>query len=479
MSGGRFEFGKMVRVVAAVLLLKGALIASAASMVDPTFKVGTGANWYVEHMLEQPDGKILFCGLFSKYNDQPVPFIGRLNPDGSIDTSFRAQPAYWVRHMILLPDGKIVIGGMFTVVEGEYRRLIARLNPDGTLDRSFDPGRGGEVSIGTSIYGDPNPFIIWMDIQPDGKIVAIGNFHDYDGAASPGIVRINPDGSRDASFNVGSGLNTWGRFVRVLPNSQIIASGWFSSYNNRNFNRLVRINSDGSFDPTLNAFYGDKTSVYSVYQQPDGKLITSGHSLNDQKLFSREIVRLNEDGSVDESWVGKTNGKTESIVPQPDGKVILVGSFTGVDGVWKPGIARLNADGTLDPTLHAECNGGIWNATPTRDKKLLVCGEFISIDGVEMNFLGRLILPEYVEPPPPPPPLDPPGIAAARITGQKFQCVFQSVSNVVYTLQFKETMDAGEWNSLPDADGNDDELTLEDDNASSARFYRVQARRRL
>jgi len=472
-----FQRAGLATAIAALLLI--GVGARAASMVDPTFKVGKGGNWYVEHMLEQPDGKILICGLLSKYDDTPMPYMGRLNADGSIDTSFHAQPNYWVRHMILLPDGKIIIGGMFSVVEGEIRRLIARLNPDGTLDRSFNPGRGGEVSIGTSIYGDPTPFIIWMDMQPDGKILAIGNFHDYDGAASPGIVRINPDGSRDASFNVGAGLNTWGRFVRVLDNGQIIASGWFTSYNNHDFNRLVRINSDGSFDSSLNAFYGDKTSVYSVYVQPDGKLITSGHSLNDQKLFSREIVRLNPDGSVDSDWVGKTNEKTESIIPQPDGKILLVGDFYMVDDVWKPGIARLNPDGTLDPKLHAECaGGGIWNLTQTRDKKLLVCGEFTSIDGVPMNYLARLILPENIEPPSPPP-LDPPQIANARIQSGKFQCVFQSVTNGVYTLQFKDSIDADAWTSLPDANGTGDSLMLEDDNASAARFYRVQARQRL
>jgi uncharacterized delta-60 repeat protein len=458
-----------------IFLLAAPQLMRAASMVDSTFEVGTGANWYVEHMLEQPDGKILICGLLSKYNDQPLSYIGRLNPDGSIDSSFQAQTTYWVRHMILEPDGKILIGGMFTSIGNVVRRCVARLNPDGSLDTSFNPGAGCQVSIGTSIYGDPTPFVIWMDQQPDGKILAIGNFHDYNGVASPGIVRINPDGSRDASFNVGAGLDTWGRFVRVLNNSQIILSGWFNSYNNHTFNRLVRVNSDGSFDTTLNAYYGDKTSVYSVYVQPDGKLITSGHSLNDQGLFKREIVRLNLDGSVDPDWPTHTNEKIETILPQPDGKIIIVGQFYLVNDVWKPGIARLNADGSLDATLHAEVNGMIWNITQTRDKKLLVCGEFTQIDGNPLQYLARLILPENIETPPP---LTAPQIVTAGVSGTKFQCVFDSVTNAVYTLQFKETIDADTWTALPDTDGTGSSLTLEDDNSSNARFYRVQAKQR-
>jgi uncharacterized delta-60 repeat protein len=293
-------------------------------------------------------------------------------------------------------------------------------------------------------------------------------------------VRINPDGSRDASFNVGAGINTWGRFVKVQDNSQIILSGWFSSYNNHTFNRLVRLNSDGSYDGSLNAFYGDKTSVYTVYTQPDGKLVTAGHSVNDQKLFSREIVRLNLDGSVDPDWPTKTNEKIESILPQPDGKLIIVGEFSTVNDVWNPAIARLNADGTLDPTVHAEVWGMIWGVSQTRDKKLLVCGQFIQIDGVPSQYLARLILPENIEqPPPPPPPLEAPQIASARFSGGKFQCEFQSATNGVYTLQFKVSLDDADWTSLPDADGSGSSLTLEDTDASSTKFYRVQARQRL
>lgn len=465
------------RAMAAGMALLFALFvpaSHAASMLDRTFNVGSGADWYVEQMLEQPDGKILICGLFSNYNGQSLKYIGRLNPDGSIDSSFHADASYWVRHMILLSDGKIVIGGMFTSISGKSRNLIARLNPDGSLDESFNPGRGGEVSIGTGINNDPTPFIIWMDRQPDGKILAIGNFHDYDGAASSGIVRINEDGSRDASFNVGAGINTWGRFVRVLDNSQIILSGWFTSYNNQSFNRLVRVNSDGSIDHSLNAFFGDKTSCYTVDPLTDGKLIVAGHSVNDQGLFKREIKRLNADGSDDPTWPAHANEKIESILPQPNGKIIVVGEFTSVNDVPKTAIARLNEDGSLDSTLEASVSGMIWNVTQTRDKKLLVCGTFYSVDGAGSQFLARLILPENM-----PTTLNAPQIASARLNAGKFQCVCQSVTNAIYRLQFKENFDSTAWTSLSDIDGTGADVTLEDPAANSTRFYRVQARERL
>ncbi|HUS37270.1 MAG TPA: delta-60 repeat domain-containing protein [Verrucomicrobiae bacterium] len=461
----------------AALVLGIACYARAASMVDPTFKVGTGGNWYVEQMLEQPDGKILICGLISEYDGKPLPYIGRLNADGSIDESFKAQPSYWVRHMILLRNGKIIIGGMFTYVGTTPRKLIARLNPDGSLDETFNPGRGGEGSIGTSIYGDPREFIIWMDVQPDGKILATGNFHDYDGASSSGIVRINPDGSRDASFNVGGGINTWGRFVKRFDNGQIALSGWFTSYNNRSFNRLVILNSDGSFDAGVNAFYGDKTSVYVVHRQEDGRWITGGHSLNDQGLFKREIVRINTDGSVDESWPTKANEGVQNILPQSNGQILIAGQFTTVNDVWRPGLARLNADGSLDQSLYAGVAGMIWGISQTRDKKLLVCGQFTSIDGIPLKYLARLILPEDLEPPPPPP-LKEPQIGNARISAGKFQCEVESAADALYTLEFKEELNTGAWTPLPETEGTGQLITLEDAEAGTGRFYRIQARRK-
>src|SRR6185436_4246418 len=115
-----------------------------------------------------------------------------------------------------------------------------------------------------------------------------------------------------------AGLDSWGRHILVQPNGQILLSGWFTSYNNQGFNRLVRLNYDGSADHSFNPFFGDKTAIYCTALVGGGKTIASGHSLNDQGLFRREFERLNSDGSVDSSFVGASNDKTESIAIQSD-----------------------------------------------------------------------------------------------------------------------------------------------------------------
>jgi hypothetical protein len=50
-----------------------------------------------------------------------------------------------------------------------------------------------------------------------------------------------------------------------------------------------------------------------------------------------------------------------------------------------------------------------------------------------------------------------------------------SVTNAVYTLQFKDDIAAASWSSLTDVPGTGSMLTFEDTTGGGARFYRVQA----
>jgi len=80
-----------------------------------------------------------------------------------------------VRAMALQADGKLVVGGTFTTIGGggtgtTPRNYIARLNPDGSVDTTFDPGADGQVEV--------------LAIQDDGKILVGGGFTSLGGAAA-------------------------------------------------------------------------------------------------------------------------------------------------------------------------------------------------------------------------------------------------------------------------------------------------------
>lgn len=446
--------------------------ARSTSLVDGTFNIGTGADGIVEQVLQQADGKILICGNFTTFNGQPKAYMARLNNDGSVDTSFTAGPGYWTRHMALQSDGKIVVGGYFTTVEGQKRNRIARLNPNGSLDTTFNIGGAGcEGVLGVAIDGNPDPFVMWCEVLPTGRILAVGNFTNYNTTQAWGIIAIKPDGSRDTSFDIGgTGLDSWGRVIKPLANGQIMVGGWFQNYRGKNSNRIVRINSDGSPDNSFNAFYGDRTAIYSIVEQSNGQLITSGHSLNQEGLFTREVERLNMDGSFDPSWPGFTNEKTESLLLLANGKVVVGGNFSQVNGQPRKGIARFNADGSLDTTFIADTDNYVWTIAPSDPGKILISGGFTTVDGMSRRGVARLRLPDGATTTPPAP-----QIMNASFNG-KFQCVVGSVMGFNYSLQYKTSAQASTWTSLPAIPGNGGPITLSDDVPVAPRFYRVEVR---
>jgi uncharacterized delta-60 repeat protein len=422
----------MRRVIALTICFLG-LSRVQASLLDSSFDIGSGADGLVEQALQLPDGKVLICGNFTTFNGINRGYIARLNSNGGVDESFAAHPGYWVRHMALQADGKIVVGGYFTTVEGEPRSLIARLNSDGSLDPSFNPGTGADIIIAGGVDGNVTPFVFWQDVQPDGKIVITGNFREYNGESATGIVRLNPDGSRDTSFQIGQAFDSWGRFIKILPNSQILVSGWFTSYNGQNANRLVRINQDGSRDTSFNPFYGDRTAIYAVALTPDGKYITSGDSLNADGLFKRNIEKLNVDGTVDESWVGTSSDKTESLLALTDGSVIVAGYFTLLDDQSRQSIGRLNPDGTLDPNLVVNVDNFIWTIAPAASDKILIAGGFTTVDGQSRRGVARLNVSGAVQVDPNPPPA--PVLMDPRMTRGQFAVTVATVAGHSYSLQ--------------------------------------------
>ena len=55
---------------------------------DATFGLGAGLNGPVSSVVQQPDGKLLVGGSFTRLNNQPVPSVVRLLPTGALDTGF-------------------------------------------------------------------------------------------------------------------------------------------------------------------------------------------------------------------------------------------------------------------------------------------------------------------------------------------------------------------------------------------------------
>jgi len=183
---------------------------------DTAFVTGGIGGGPVDCLALQPDGKILVGGLFSSVGNFTRYRLARLNANGSLDTQFNAAvdqaTGTWVLSMALQADQKIVIGGVFNTVAGQARTNIARLNADGSLDLDFNPGATGNNS---SVYS--------VAIQADGKILVGGTFVSLAGASCYRVGRLDPDGTRDVSFNSGANSDVYG--LALQPDGKVLAGG--------------------------------------------------------------------------------------------------------------------------------------------------------------------------------------------------------------------------------------------------------------
>jgi hypothetical protein len=109
-----------------------------------------GFNDQAEAAAEDPDGKIIFVGVFTSYSGIPFNRIVRINSDASIDDTFNIGTGFnnGAEVVSIQPDGKILVGGGFTSYNGTPANKIIRLNSDGTVDGTFNIGTGFDNSLG-------------------------------------------------------------------------------------------------------------------------------------------------------------------------------------------------------------------------------------------------------------------------------------------------------------------------------------------
>jgi uncharacterized delta-60 repeat protein len=154
----------------------------------------------------QPDGKIVVGGSFTALGAQTRNYIGRLNADGTLDTGFNPGAsgvcAPYVYALAVQADGKIIVGGGFTTLGGQTRNCLGRLNADGTLDSTFNTG------VSRSIYC---PLVYSLGVTVDGKVLVGGPFTGLGGLDRGYMGRLNSTGPATQSLALNGSTVTWTR----------------------------------------------------------------------------------------------------------------------------------------------------------------------------------------------------------------------------------------------------------------------------
>lgn len=291
----------------------------------------------------QPDGKILAAGTVLGTGNSLDFVLFRFNSDGSIDSTFDGDGKVATDFdrgvdsafgIALQPDGKIVLAGI-TRVAGTvaFDIGLARYNQDGSLDTSFDSD--GRVVTDVSSGSDDDAHAV--AVHPDGRIIA-GGWSKVGATYSGVLVRYTPSGGLDTSFDgdgksIFSGLTSSIYALALQPDGKIVTVG-------ESRFTVSRFTTDGSLD---RSFAGDgnasspfpQADGFAISVQTDGKIVAAGAAASD---FA--VARYNPGGGLDQSFgtgggARVDFGRSETaygIALSPGSKIVVAGASGPPDG---------------------------------------------------------------------------------------------------------------------------------------------------
>lgn len=340
----------------------------------------------------QGDGKIVIGGWFKKPPSTGSDFLLRLYPNGTLDDTFKPNSINGQVYTVLVDGSKIVVGGNFTTPTPR----VARLDLSGTADPFFN-------GVGSGPDG-----AVW-DIarQSSGRYILAGEFGSVNGVSQAGIVRLNTDGSLDASFApggfresrrvavlndnsvvvggeylCGGGVFAWftangtlkptlspspGSFQSItaflpLPDGGFLVGGWYSAVcingsPTQHEGQVWRYAADGTYHTMIT--FGNASDVLALALRSDGKVMVGGQGHPETPgqvgLFDGlALLDLSNNGlEKDRAWHLLVGDEAEiySLSRYPDSSLLVAGNFSHVNGSPRNGLARLLANGTLDASF--------------------------------------------------------------------------------------------------------------------------------
>ena len=320
------------------------------------------------------NNKVLIGGEFKRFKGGFRNGMVRLNPDGTEDTTFYTEflgnQGFNSTVITIEPqnDGRILVGGLFTSVSSYNVPFLCKLNAN-FIEDDID------TLFNTNLGSGPNNQVNKIKIQPDGKILVVGRFTQFNGTSQNGIVRLNANGIVDTTFNIGTGFsnssgNLYVNEVEILDNGQIIVGGSFTSYNGTTVSNLVLLDSNGSLDTaTTSAILTVNGNVSSMLKTADGSIIIGGsftspnldNNENGIKKFNPSSTGLGTDDEFQRNIGSGVSGNyayVTALAEKPNGNILVGGSFTTFNGRTRKNITELNANGAEYVTAEFDSNGG-------------------------------------------------------------------------------------------------------------------------
>lgn len=203
-------------------------------------------------------------------------------------------------------------------------------------------------------------------VQPDGKIIVVGYFTKYKDVNANKVIRLNPDGTVDFTFNYGTGFSTNAnyeyeaetRVVKIQTDGKILIGGIFTNYNGTNRYSLLRLNIDGSLDLTFDSglLFGHSNypTVCNDILIYNNNIYVCGYDLRTGTVNYLETAKLSMSGVLDTTFQSNLNidyfdrfSGAHSIIT--DGNTLFIGGQCFSNN--SKAIKKVSFNGIVDSTF--------------------------------------------------------------------------------------------------------------------------------
>jgi uncharacterized delta-60 repeat protein len=292
-------------------------------------------------------------------SDAPINSDGQLalaafDSAGKLDNGFGGDGTVLTNipalggEMLVQPDGKIVVlTQRLSTAQDTLLTTVARFNANGTPDASFGGG-DGRVELD---FGSN------IARAPDGKLVVSGF---KTGGIT--VTRLNPNGTVDNTFDRDGRVvvNTGGADLAIQLDRKIVLVGSQQSDSIDTYASAVRLNENGSYD---NSFDGDglllvhsgavDNAFRAVSVGPGGEVV-AGYAEGERNALPYVLVgSATLPANTRFAAVEADNPVPLDLHFGPGGKLVMSGSMGsfGLDDGPQSFAARYNLDGSLDPAF--------------------------------------------------------------------------------------------------------------------------------
>lgn len=214
-------------------------------------------------------------------------------------------------------SGNFNYGIFGNVIINNNEKIPYEINKDFILDNIEDNIIDNGFNVGSKIgfyLSDVETYNVKKIISDKNDRILVGGFFTkYNGIKVSGLLRLNYDGTLENTFNGGffkkmSGILINGSVSNIIidSNNRIIVCGDFNYYNKTKCYNIIRIMEDGSIDETFNLSLSDGDSIdkiNDIYVDSNNRIYLGGlfyfeKNVNGVLYKYKNLVKLNEDGSL-------------------------------------------------------------------------------------------------------------------------------------------------------------------------------------